>query len=272
MAKIEIPEGLKGKELTDFLTSNKSALIAQKKSMLKTSDCIATKSAVFAKNTAEKASQLPNEDATSVLVKVVANACNFMDSDFDVLIANSAKRTIGERKGLIPHLHDHIHQVGAQIGDVEDIYLADISLRDLGINKSGTTQCIIFETSVQKSYNEKVFNLYKSGRVVQHSIGLQYVNLEIAINDPDSEKEYELWLKHYNEIINKEAADEAGFFFVVREIKLLENSAVLFGANSLTPTLQVGKSADIPAPTEEVLQESQQFDAIKAIREIKFFN
>ena len=40
MAKIEISEELKGKELFKFLAENKNALIAQKKSMLKYADTV----------------------------------------------------------------------------------------------------------------------------------------------------------------------------------------------------------------------------------------
>lgn len=272
MAKTEIPDGLKGKELTKFLIENKSALIAQKKSMIKTTDCVIARADVFNKSstTTKAMGEIP-ADATSVLVKVVANACNWMDSQRDVLLTNSAKRTILERKGLIPHLHDHVHQIDAQVGDVEDIYLADISLRDLGVNKSGTTQCIVFETNIQKSYNEKVFNLYKAGKVNQHSIGLQYVKMDIAINDPDSEKEFDFWNKHYPDVINKDEVDECGFFFLIQEIKLLENSAVLFGSNSLTPTLDTSKGQFF-APVDKTLQLDPAFDISKAIDSIRFFN
>jgi DNA-directed RNA polymerase subunit RPC12/RpoP len=46
-------------------------------------------------------------------------------------------------------------------------------------------------------------------------------------------------------------ADEYGFFWVVSEIKLLENSCVLFGANELTPTLEVQDSSNQPAKSTD---------------------
>jgi len=103
-----------------------------------------------------------------------------------------------------------------------------------------------------KDYNEKVFNQYKMGRVNQHSIGLQYLQLELAINDEESEKEFDFWNKYYDQIINKEEADKKGFFWVVQEIRLIENSAVLFGSNEATPTLDNNiKSLESPSGTQE---------------------
>jgi hypothetical protein len=81
----------------------------------------------------------------------------------------------------------------------------------------------------------------------------------------------DFWNKYYKDIINKEFVDEYGFFWVVNEIKLLEVSAVLFGANELTPTLEIGNSgktaekASIPEPAEA-------FDLDVAILTTKFFN
>jgi hypothetical protein len=75
------------------------------------------------------------------------------------------------------------------------------------------------------------------GKVNQHSIGLQYVKLSLAINDEDYKEEFEVWNKYNEQIINKDKAEANGFFWAVQEIKLIENSAVLFGSNEITPTL-----------------------------------
>lgn len=114
-----------------------------------------------------------------------------------------------------------------------------MKLADLGLDQKGNTDCLIFEADIMKSYNQEIFNQYKANKIDQHSIGLQYVSIDIAINDEESPKEIEFWNKYIDTIINKDDATAAGFFFVVSEIKLLENSCVLFGANSLTPTLDV---------------------------------
>jgi hypothetical protein len=129
--------------------------------------------------------------------------------------------------------------VGAEVGDVVNIYSQDISLSELGLNQKGTTQVLIFETDIIKEYNPVVFKKYRAGKIKQHSIGLMYIRIALAINDEENEKEYDFWNKYYDQVINKDIVDERGYFWVVSEIKLLENSAVLFGANELTPTLDV---------------------------------
>jgi len=235
--RITIPKFSKKSDLHSYLKTNKSQLIEQKKSMPIFSDAVSLGVSAIKADFGFKANAPVNEDVDTLRVKVVANSANWIDSHFDVLLPGCWDKSINERKGIIPHLHDHIHRIEAKVGEVVDIYGSTVSLSELGLNMQGSTESLIFVTDVMKSYNEKVFNQYKLGKVKQHSIGLQYMKLDLAINDDSSEKEYDFWNKHYPQIINKDVADEYGFFWVVPEIKLIENSAVLFGSNELTPTL-----------------------------------
>jgi hypothetical protein len=143
-----------------------------------------------------------------------------------------------------------------------------MKLTDLGLNQSGSTQVLIFETDVMASYNEKIFNQYKLKKINQHSIGLQYVKISLCINDKDSEKEYDFWNKYYPQVINKEVVDQRGYFWVVTEIKLLENSCVLFGSNELTPTLDVKASTESQPPSGTGKNQPPPFDSLGAIKGI----
>lgn len=244
MARIQIPEHLKGKDLVKFVSQHKEELLTQKKAMaFKHADAFSHSTSLLVKQgesvKAIDTKDVP-EDADSIHVKVVCNAANWMDSHSDVLLADCWKKTLIDRKGMIYHLYDHRQNFEGEIGDVTSMYSQELSLTDLGINKAGTTQVLIMESDVKKSLNEKMFDRYKNKRVKQHSIGLQYVKIALAINDEDSEKEKALWDKHINGVINKQDAEEQGFFWVVSEIKLYENSAVIFGSNSLTPTIETG--------------------------------
>lgn len=236
--RVSIPDFAEKSQLYAYLKANKEKLISQKKSMP-----IHSEAAIFAPSrlktdSVETKFNNPVSEETDVLrVKVVANTANWVDSHMDLMLPDSYKKSVTERKYSIPHLHDHIHQIDAKIGEVVDVYVAKMSFSELGIPGVGTTEALIFITDVMKSYNEKVFNQYKAGRINQHSIGLQYVKIELAINDPDSEKEFDFWSKYYDQIINKEAVDTKGYFWVVSEAKIYENSAVLFGSNEVTPTL-----------------------------------
>lgn len=261
MKRIEIPSALRGKDLFNFLIANKDALIAQKKSVIKFTDAVTFSPSFFncKGSTVSKAEPSQIEpDATTLRVKVVANTSLWCDSHMDVLLRDSGKKSMKDRKGMIPHLHDHVYNVvDAEVGDVIDIYYEELSLRELGLNKMGTAQALVFETDIQKSYNEKVFNKYKSGRIKQHSIGLQYLKLELAINDDESEKEFDFWNKYVEQVINRELVEEKGYFWVVPEYRLIENSAVLFGSNQLTPTLDTKANTDdepLPGTQNQPLQ------------------
>jgi len=280
--KVIIPKNLKGPALTEFLLENKSALIAQKKAMpVKFCDAVSyVPDLIVDKNgkiiKASNSVKADVEDSGVIRVKVVANTSLWCDSQMDVLLLDSAKKSIRERKGLIPHLHDHIYSIEAELGIVKGIYYQDIPLSELGLTKPGNAQCLIFESDIYKSDNERIYNKYKAGRIKQHSIGLQYVKLELAINDEESEKEFDFWNKYINQVINPEVPMERGFFWVVPEYKLLENSAVLFGSNILTPTLSVGEESNKskpPASTHsDPLETPDQFDFYKALEETQFFN
>lgn len=280
--KILIPNNLKGENLHRFLVENKEDLITQKKSLIKETDILFGAPSYLSKEKegtikALSLNSIP-ADATSVFVKMVCNACNWCDSQMDVLLENSAKRTIQQRKGMIPHLANHTHQLEAQVGDVENIYLEDVPLKDLGLKESGSTQCIIMESTVRKEYNEKVFNLYRKGKVNQHSIGLGYVEIYLAVNQPDNEyfeREYNIWKKYYDAIINKDIVDEYGFFWAVKQIRLLENSGVLFGSNELTPTLETRAKIHSPETVPETPtgdpEEKSEWDLNAAMCTVKFF-
>jgi hypothetical protein len=278
MEKIIIDENLKGKELFAFLKASRSGLIRQKKSMEKWTDAISFATVVYSDKdvTSFKSAggkKTPSNPNT-LRVKVVANTSLFIDSDMDLLLRDNASKSFTERKGMIKHLKNHGRTLDDQVGDVVDIYYEDIPLKTLGYNKSGTAQALIFETDIQKEYDPKTFEKYSKGLINQHSIGLQYVKMDLAIKDEEDQKEKDFWDKYYSMIINPEAVDQKGYFFVVSEIKLIENSAVLFGSNSLTPTLEAGKSThDQPEQsTDKEPHEKVAFDLAKAISETKFFN
>lgn len=257
MAKTIIPAGLKGKDLYKFLVQNKSAIIAEKKSMpVKYSEpCIGSPSIQSKGGFAAKAGGTGQEDTGVIRVKMVGNACYWFDSHQDVAIPGCYDKTIKERGIKIVHLHDHIHRIEAKVGDVVSVYAQDIPLTDLGLSKSGSTQCFIMESDVRNDYNEKVYQGYKSGKIDQHSIALQYVQLVLCINDADWKDEFANWNKYYDNIINKEDVDQYGYFWAMIEIKIFENSGVLFGANELTPTLDADKSDTVDQPEQPTEQQ-----------------
>lgn len=270
--RVLIPEFETKSALVSYLKENKSRIIEEKKAIPIFSEANSFQVAKVApKKTAMKANEAVVEDVDVLRVKVIANTANWLDSHMDVLLPDCWSKSINERKSIIPHLHDHIHKIDAKIGEVVDIVSSQLSYSEIGIEGNGSTQALVFITDVMKSYNEKVFNQYKSGKVNQHSIGLQYIKLDLAINDEESEKEMEFWKKHIDQIINPEKAIEQGYFWVVQEIKLLENSAVLFGSNEMTPTLDNNIKSIEPLQNTQTSEPSKdtQFSVESAIKEVK---
>jgi hypothetical protein len=124
-----------------------------------------------------------------------------------------------------------------------------MSWKSLGFEYEGNTQALVFDSNISKQRNEFMFDQYMKGYVKNHSVGMQYVKIDMAVNSTDKymKDEKEIWDKYYDMIVNKEDADENGYFFAVTEAKVIEGSAVLRGSNIATPTISItGSDAFTP--------------------------
>jgi hypothetical protein len=109
-----------------------------------------------------------------------------------------------------------------------------------------------------------MFNLYKKGRVLNHSVGMRYVKMFLCIDSNEAyySSEKSNWDKYYPQVVNKEVADEKGYFWAVTEAKVIEGSAVVKGSNEFTPVMEIEIektiaeeiTIEIPEPTIEVTQ------------------
>lgn len=247
-----IPPNLTGKALFTWLIENKQLLINKKKSMPVFTSPLSSEVTYISplKDGGTKASGASDApiDPDTLRVNIVGNAAWYCDQYLDVLTDKSYDKTIEQKSvgGVFPpHIKDHIYSSTSHVGDVLNVYTKRIQLKKLGLQQDGSTVCVCWETDIRKAYDEKVFLFYGNGKINQHSIGLWYVKIELAVNDENYQKEYEIWKKNYEKIINKEPVDKYGFFWLVSEIKLIEVSCVLFGANELTPTLSSVESKSI---------------------------
>jgi len=240
-------------ELFAHLKANKQKLIQEKTLKVKFSDsCVATPEIlqrVTPKESGTKAAdtntEQPSTESDSILVKVVANTANWMDSHSDVITADAYSASIFKRGTSIPHILDHKHSVTSFVGDVQKVYTEQLNLKDLGLSQEGSTTALIFETNIRKDYNPEVFKFYANKKINQHSIGLMYQELRLAIdsNAPEDVSYKDVWDKYYPNVINKDQADKQGYFWAVTKVDVMENSAVLFGANELTPTLELSSKS-----------------------------
>lgn len=237
------PEHLKGAELFRFLVANKSAVLEMKKSATKHADVVSLPALTTEKVVASKSFAFANDDAAGKLIRTIAmNTYNWMDSHDDVHLNNLFAKSLNERGSKIPHLHDHEFKLSARVGMPISWSETVLPWSQFGVEKSGDTMALLLESEISKELNKSVYKAYKNNQIDQHSVGMQYVKLSMAINDADYEDEYKVWKEVIDKIGNPQAAEAQGYFFAVREAKLLEGSAVLLGSNELTPVLFNDKS------------------------------
>lgn len=270
-------------ELFDHLVENKEDLMYAKKCTIKEGDSIDFE--VIAKyengveipmdsfKSAEErfiATKISSRDSNSGVVKVraIINTTNWMDSHKDVHIPGLWNRSIKNNK-RIKHLQEHTMKFDHIIADKDDL---DVSVqkfkwKELGYDIDGETEALTFDSTVREKRNSKMFKEYASGNVDNHSVGMQYVKLKLAVNsDKEGHKEEKAnWDTYFPMIANKEEAERHGHFWAVLEAKAHEGSAVVNGSNSMTPTL--------PRKTHAVEEETQPDTTSLEERELnKFFN
>jgi hypothetical protein len=185
-----------------------------------------------------------------VPVKAVINTTNIIDSHMDCHIPGLWKKTLSEST-LLYWLQEHEMEFKYIIADsIADGLKASsemLTWSDIGYQYKGQTEALIFSANISKSRNEFMFNQYLKGYVHNHSVGMRYVKLYLCLDSeqPEHAAEKENWNKYYPEVVNKEVADEYGYFWAVTEAKVIEGSAVVKGSNQATPTLEVGQAKHI---------------------------
>lgn len=228
---LDLPK-LEKSELIAYLVKNKLELIDLKKSAIKYADAtggLAQSSGLVSKALAN------SQDTPDVIYRtIVGNTYNWMDSHDDVHVDSTFGQSIKDRNGRIWHRHDHLNQLTAKVGKFSQVYEQVVNWSDVGVNRIGQTTSLLADSAIKRSYNQLIFDSYKDGEIDQHSVGMQYVKIALAVNNPDNKEEYENWNKYIGRLGNPEKAIEKGYFWPVREAKLIEISCVTEGSNELT--------------------------------------
>lgn len=267
--RVIIPEFEKKEELFRYLKQNKRKLLSQKCSApIKTEvfdyGCLSLKAkdtSIIGKSVKKNISKADNLEMNEIQVDAIANMAGWCDSYMDVLIPDCWAETIKEKgasnKQLIYHLKNHIYSTDAVIGGDVKMRSEWLDLSQFNIESDLTQgQALIGNSIVKQSYDKKCYFLYLDDEVKQHSIGLRYVRIYMCINSKDEDYvvEKENWDKYYKYVINKEKVDDKGYFWAVTEIKLLEYSAVLFGANELTTVQEIEKNGAVDDTSKNILE------------------
>lgn len=264
--RVVIPEFKSDLALFAYLKQNKKDIIKQKcLAPIKSDDfdygCLSIKANSLEK-IGKSVSKAKGEDPTlgpdEVSVDVITNMAGWCDSYMDVLIPDCWDETIKVKgpsgQQLIYHLKNHSYTTDAIIG--RDVKMSSkwIDLSQFNINSSiKQGQALIGSSIVKERYDKKCFELYLDDEIKQHSIGLRYLRIYLCVDstDEDYKEEKSNWDKFYPYVINKEKVDNRHFFFAVTEIKLLEYSAVLFGANELTTVQGISKDEPLESTQKE---------------------
>lgn len=241
------------KDLIEFLVKNKESIIAQKKAEMKKADCVSFSPIIIRdKNSATKANEPINvSDLNLLKVEVIINTSNLLDGHGDVHIPGLWKKSLKENK-MIMHLQEHAMKFDKIISDGKNLkaFTRDFTWAELGVNFEGSTQALTFESTIERKRNEFMLSQYGNGYVKNHSVGMRYVQLVFCVNDDNWGAEFEAWEKYFPMVANQDAAEEKGFFWAVKEAKVIEGSAVPLGSNWITPTLDNNKTKPAEATSK----------------------
>jgi len=244
------------KEEIDYLVKHNKEIIEFKKAVVKHTTPTTTDKEIC--STVKALSTSKEHDTDNVIKRtVIGNTYNWLDSHGDVHLDGTFGKSISERQNKIWHLHDHEQKITAKVGNPSKIYEETVQWSDLGIKKAGTTTALMMDSDIRKDYNNLIFQEYKDGNIDQHSVGMYYVKIDFAVNDKDHKAEFKTWNDNIDKIGNREKAEELGYFYAVKEAKLVEISAVLQGSNELTPTIEA-KDIEPEQSTQSEPEQSTQ--------------
>lgn len=260
--KIDLPGFGTQKELFDYLVKHEGEIIDLKKSEIKRAEAVEfywpdKSEAIKSELGAQDQSQ---DTDTEIKRTIVGNTYYWMDSHDDVHLENIFANSIKQRGAArINHLHDHVNQLMARIGKFSSVYEKNISWQSLGISKMGDTQALMADSTIKLALNKKMFDMYKADEIDQHSVGMRYITMNLALNDPNYPKQYATWSMVLPKMGNPDRANKNGFFWAVKEAQLSEISAVLNGSNELTPTLPgPGKSTPLNSNPQNPSNDSSE--------------
>ena len=259
---ITIPDFENKSDEIKFIVENKKQLEAQKKSESKKADGVVyvslkeqNKSDSFKANIAISDNEL--NKTNELKVRAIINTTNIMDSHNDVHVSGLWKKSLSENK-MIMHVREHQSQkFDYIISDGNDLiaYTKDYSFIDLGFNIPGNTEALVFDSTIKKERNPYMFEQYGKGYVRNHSVGMQYVKIVLAVQEKSEYygAENEAWDKYFSMVANPEIAEQKGYFWAVTEAKVIEGSAVPMGSNQITPT----QENNIKSEPEQSTQDKQ---------------
>lgn len=260
-------------EMFKALRENKSALKSQKKMATKFSDAVFFSPLIGNdKNKANKANNVDVSQINKLDLSLVINTTKVMDSHSDVHLDGTWNKSVKEKKDLYL-LQEHKMRFDSIITDEVKASVKSFTWKELGAPYQGNTQALVFDAGVSKERHPFMFEQYAKGYVKNHSVGMRYVKLELALDSEDKydQEEKAVWDKHISEIANKEEAQAQGYFWAVYEAKIVEGSAVPVGSNTITPVLSTESKEAVNNTSNQIEPSNDtQFKLADALKNTKF--
>jgi len=244
---MNIPIFTNKSERIDFLLKNKKTILQQKKNENKIIS-LNHFNLDDSKNETIKAlfTGISSKDSDTEIFRTLAiSNTKYIDSHSDAHWDGCFTKSLKENSKNLYLNENHEGGFRAIICYPVDlkVYNRLVFWQDLGYNSQGTTDVLFYDASIKQANNDFMFDLYKRDLVTNHSIEMRYIDIVMCIQPQNAEEvddgaEKEAWNKYYPEIVNKEVADELGYFFVVKELKILGAAAVPRGSNNRTPAFK----------------------------------
>lgn len=167
----------------------------------------------------------------------IISTTRYMDTHDDVHFDGCFNKTEKDQQGKVYYCADHNLSTEGIIAGKKDVQMIvkDIAWQVVGKDYPGTTQALVFCIDKAKIINKKALNLIESDPDIENSIRMQYVKIVMGVDS--KEKEFASNKAYYdsriNEIANKDAVKEQGYFFGVEELKIhKEGSMVIAGGSN----------------------------------------
>lgn len=229
-------------ELFKSLKENADRLIDFKKSVIRSSDSVdfipatelIAKSAFFEKD----------------FIYPVINTTKVMDSHNDVHMDGIWDVSVKNNKGNIYYVADHKLELGKIIAYPQDVEvkIVEMDWSELGASFVGKTEALMFKIAIEKIILKEALDIINKRVSIQHSVRMQYVKVNLAINsaNPEFKEEKNNYDKFISSVVNPDRVEKQGYFWAIDEAKISrEGSMVIEGSNSITPMIYP-KKLDAP--------------------------
>lgn len=264
---IQIPQFKERLKLHEWLVANKHLLIDQKKSEMKKADACSGL-LILSQGETIKSGAVVTGDAESIEVVSIINTTKLFDSHGDVHFDGLWTKSIKENKNNYL-VKEHEFTFDGTITDQVKVSTQEYTWKELGFDYEGKTQALVYTSTITKDDPTGMFARYAKGQVKQHSVGMRYVKLAMAVDNKRYPEEQKVWKDYFDLIANKAEVEKAGYFWAVTEAKNIEGSAVMRGSNFATPTISVTGKEEPEQSTPKSLYALNLKPASRSIYKLK---